>query len=438
MHYLESWVSFSLLLSSATAFSPLVRRQSGKSWAPARETGRPAEDNRMGWSPKPTGLPNPGPRYGGMDLLRRASDFTLGTDTCGFVSGSTPLPVTCVEPGAYCTDDGVGNMDCCTGQYKECTSSMYSACLDYSASERGACESAGPRTICCWSESPSCFTLLMTATATPGKFYSIFQCQTFAGVKPLYASPPGLSTSTSSSSEESTTSSTRTSSSTIQLVGTTPPGTDKNNGNGDSGSGSAPLGAIIGGAVGGVAAIGLIAFLFFWLIIRNRKNKDNIQPPEGSKPPPATGSTPPPAQFQAQPDMSAASNVVGSPQSMYKTPIQQEQQFIPPPQQGQYPGRPEYKPYDPTQQQHQQQQQQPAFSPNNSIPSPYGYFAPSPAQSQSPPPGPSPQSPYQGYAPYPPPVQQQQAPQPQQQTVVVNELSGESALGTESHRAELH
>ena len=39
-------------------------------------------------------------------------------------------------------------MDCCTGDYKECTSTMYSACLDLSASEKGACSGHGPRTIC--------------------------------------------------------------------------------------------------------------------------------------------------------------------------------------------------------------------------------------------------------------------------------------------------
>ncbi|KAM7218434.1 proline-rich receptor-like protein kinase PERK1 [Rhypophila decipiens] len=327
----QSLLAFSLLLSSATAFSPLVRRQSEKSWAPARETGRPAEDNRMGWSPKPTDLPVPGPRYGGMDLLRRASDFSIGTDTCGFVSGTTANPVTCVQPGAYCTDDGLGNMDCCTGQYKECTSSMYSACLDYSASEKGACESAGPRTICCWSEEPECYTLLMTATATPGQFYSIFQCQTFKGVETLYASPPGLSSSSSffSSSQESTTTSTRTSTSTIQLGGdsTPPPGSNNNDGNSNSSSGSAPLGAIIGGVVGGVAAIGLIAFLFFWLIIRNRRNRDDVQ--NGApRPPPGTDTTPSPPP-QTKPDMAVASTLVGSPQSGYTVPVLPGQPYPP-------------------------------------------------------------------------------------------------------------
>lgn len=133
------------LVSSATAFTPLKRQQLDASWTPARETHPEA---RLGWSPAPT--PAPLPRYGHMDLVRpRADDFTLGTSTCGYVSGfNKPVPVTCVRESAYCTNDGVANMDCCTGDYAACTATMYSACLDFSASQRGECDGRGARTIC--------------------------------------------------------------------------------------------------------------------------------------------------------------------------------------------------------------------------------------------------------------------------------------------------
>lgn len=133
------------LVSSATAFTPLKRQQTDTSWTPARETNPEA---RLGWSPAPT--PAPLPRYGHMDLIRpRADDFTLGTSTCGYVSGfNKPVPVTCVRESAYCTNDGVANMDCCTGDYAACTATMYSACLDFSASQRGECDGRGARTIC--------------------------------------------------------------------------------------------------------------------------------------------------------------------------------------------------------------------------------------------------------------------------------------------------
>jgi len=129
---------------SATAFTPLGRRGDDRPWTPAKETG-PAQD-RVGWNPKPTDGPVPPPQYGEVELLRR--DFSLGTATCGYVAGFSSLPVTCVRESAYCTNDGIGNMDCCTGAYSRCTSSMYSSCVDYSSSLRGACSSKGVRTIC--------------------------------------------------------------------------------------------------------------------------------------------------------------------------------------------------------------------------------------------------------------------------------------------------
>lgn len=134
------------VVSSVRAFAPLQRRITDTSWTPARETHAEA---RLGWSPAPTRAPA-GPRYGYMDLVRpRADDFTLGTSTCGYVSGfNSPVPVTCVRESAYCTNDGVANMDCCSGDYTACTSTMYSACLDLSASQRGECNDKGARTIC--------------------------------------------------------------------------------------------------------------------------------------------------------------------------------------------------------------------------------------------------------------------------------------------------
>jgi len=141
--------SLALWLASATAFTPLVRRQDERSWSPAKETGLPNEQ-RLGWSPKPTDAPIPPRRYGEMDLLKR--DFTLGTDTCGFVSGFSSVAVTCVRQSAYCTNDGVGNMDCCTGEYSQCLSTMFSTCLDFTASQQGACQGKGPRTICWYAD----------------------------------------------------------------------------------------------------------------------------------------------------------------------------------------------------------------------------------------------------------------------------------------------
>lgn len=49
----------------------------------------------------------------------------------------------------------------------------------------------------------------------------------------------------------------------------------------------------MGGVVGGIAAIGLIAFLIFWLLLRSRRDKiPQPVPPIGAKPEMAQGGTP--------------------------------------------------------------------------------------------------------------------------------------------------
>ncbi|KAK1830831.1 hypothetical protein QBC39DRAFT_409304 [Podospora conica] len=45
-------------------------------------------------------------------------------------------------------------MDCCSGDYTTCASTMCSSCLDLSASQRGGRNGEGLRTICCWTEPP--------------------------------------------------------------------------------------------------------------------------------------------------------------------------------------------------------------------------------------------------------------------------------------------
>ncbi|KAK0755071.1 hypothetical protein B0T18DRAFT_386841 [Schizothecium vesticola] len=265
----DDWLGAHCSSSGAVSVQPQTLQQSDASWTPARETHPEA---RLGWSPAPTRAPLP--RYGHIDLVRaRADDFSLGTSTCGYVSGfNKAVPVTCVRESAYCTNDGVANMDCCTGDYAACTATMYSACLDLSASQRGECDGRGARTICCWAESPSCYTLVHSTTASPGKVFSIFQCASRGGRDTLLASPPGVtsagttSTSSSSSSTHSTTAQTST-----PPAPSPPP---------SSGSESTPVAAIIGGVIGGIAAVGLVALLITFLIIRHRRN-----PPPAASPP---------------------------------------------------------------------------------------------------------------------------------------------------------
>lgn len=95
-------IALHLLSASASvlAFSPAVRRDDERSWTPARQTGIVGDDdvdaNQHGWSPRPTPDPRP-PRFGEVELFKRVT-YSMGTDTCGFVSGyscklSTLLPM---------------------------------------------------------------------------------------------------------------------------------------------------------------------------------------------------------------------------------------------------------------------------------------------------------------------------------------------------------
>ncbi|KAK0652481.1 hypothetical protein B0T16DRAFT_454845 [Cercophora newfieldiana] len=425
MRYLCLASPLAVFLGSALAFTPLERRQEQRSWTPAKETGRSEE--RIGWSPKPTDAPIPPPRYGQMDLLKRA-DFTLGTDTCGFVSGFSSAAVTCVRQSAYCTNDGAGNMDCCTGEYSLCTSSMFSSCLNYAASQRGECAGKGARTICCWAESPSCYTLIHSTTASPGKVFSILQCQAQGGLDTLLATPPNFSITSSSASSSSSSSTTGSSSAT-----TTTPGGGTGGTNETTSSSSTPVGAIVGGVVGGIAAIGLVIFLIFWLLIRNRRKNSDVQPSGAAAAQPPTNS-----------------DMAQTPQAGFPSPGIYSQ-FPQQPQQGQYPPggqASEFKPFPNTaalqqqqQQQHPQamggyppQQQQPGYGPPSAGYGGYPGATPNSGYPQSG--STSPGFHNQGFA-----QQQQQygqgAPYPGHPGQGANELPVHYPPGSEGHRVEL-
>jgi hypothetical protein len=56
-----------------------------RSWTPAQQTATPSpSDASEGWTPRPTEAPRLD--YGGIDLPKR-DGLSMGTDTCGFVSG---------------------------------------------------------------------------------------------------------------------------------------------------------------------------------------------------------------------------------------------------------------------------------------------------------------------------------------------------------------
>ncbi|KAI1326252.1 hypothetical protein F5Y16DRAFT_237000 [Xylariaceae sp. FL0255] len=162
--------------------------------------------------------------------------FIVGTDTCGFTTGSA---ITC-GVGYQCTNVG-DHRGCCVDDADDCISSVYTSCIDYSMMPNaGLC---GPKTLCCPATQAFCFSYAFSTSDQPDATFTYVQCATTAGFGEMYPYPPELITETSDSG--SAPSSTEGNLS-VQPVKT------------GSSSSSAPSGAITGAAVGGVVLVILI------------------------------------------------------------------------------------------------------------------------------------------------------------------------------------
>ncbi|GFP52375.1 hypothetical protein TASIC1_0001052700 [Trichoderma asperellum] len=286
------FLALGAVISTVTADNdnqPVPKSGFQQSWAsPAKETvavGNEIEQQvALGWSPKPTQPPKP---LLGRMMMPRADGFTLGPETCGFVPGSDGNSFTCVSSGYTCTPQG-GFVGCC--QPNSACSQIKTTCIDYQASATGACNLPSDFHTLCWG------TLL---TVDPGWLAT----HSFGSTT--------TTTATTTSTEPSSTSPT-----------STP----------DSGGGksSAPVGAIVGGTVGGVAALGLVgltAFLFY-----RRRNARNNAPPAGQ---------PPQGQSDAAGGAVYPSGVPAGYQAGY-APVPMQQGYYPQQFQGQYPPQQQY------------------------------------------------------------------------------------------------
>ncbi|PON27408.1 hypothetical protein TGAM01_v203789 [Trichoderma gamsii] len=265
------------VLSTARADNdnpPVPKSGLQQSWAsPAKETvtsGHEIEQQvALGWSPKPTQPPKP--LFGRM-MMPRADGYTLGPETCGFVPGNDGNSYTCISSGYTCTPQG-GHVGCC--QPNSSCSQIKTTCIDYKASQTGACNLPSDfHTLCCASTEPACYTWVISTSASTDKaveLYTIFGCSLTAGRGTLLTVDPGW-LATHSFGSTTTTASTA---STESASATSTP--DSN-----SGKSSTPVGAIAGGTVGGVAALGLVGLAAF-LLYRHR-NPRNTAPPAGQPP----------------------------------------------------------------------------------------------------------------------------------------------------------
>ncbi|QLI66878.1 uncharacterized protein G6M90_00g046770 [Metarhizium brunneum] len=159
--------------------------------------------------------------------------------TCGYVSGVDPLtcasgPYTCL----YNTRRSV--QGCCTDRY--CT--LPTACVSYDSPSPTDAETV----YCRNSAKPSCLTLSFVDDPCSGCTW--FACSTTDGTRPVYNTRPPSTTTTSAS-----TSTTSASAPSTVLPPENP----------------TPVGAIIGGVVGGVAALALVGGSMSFLLRRWRQ-----------------------------------------------------------------------------------------------------------------------------------------------------------------------
>ncbi|KAI1756605.1 hypothetical protein F4782DRAFT_549116 [Xylaria castorea] len=189
------------------------------------------------------------------------STFVLGTDTCGFTTGST---ITC-DIGNECI-----NIDsyrgCCAAGATDCSATIYTNCLDYAEMPNGAM--CGPQTLCCPLSKAYCATYGFMTEEQPGAIFTHLRCAELPDFGELYAYPPEQGTTTEVSSVENT-------SSTLAV--------DPVESTNSSPSHSISSGAIAGAAIGGIIFL-LLAILGISQFIgrRRRQRKKNIGSGGGS------------------------------------------------------------------------------------------------------------------------------------------------------------
>ena len=235
---------------------------------PPRETGSSQRRGADGWTPRPTSAP------GGADRFRRhdatTSNSWLDDHTCGWVSGTRTdaVALTCPDESTCSTNDDkvVG----CALPGTEVADDFFTVCYDYQAYLSGACDGIGPGTGCCQTSSfGACGTYLWPGSP-PRSMLRCFDAPTTISV---LDAPPQTSeanvplsrpadTSSESVSVPDPTSSGSTASTALSIASGIPDSSRT--------AGTNNIGAIVGGALGGLAVLALIVAALAFLSRRQR------------------------------------------------------------------------------------------------------------------------------------------------------------------------
>ncbi|KAI1473265.1 uncharacterized protein F4812DRAFT_412159 [Daldinia caldariorum] len=201
--------------------------------------------------------------YASIELLGR-DEYHLGHDTCGFGSLDTGLTYTCYSSIGTC--ENIGNFrGCCTGELKACSSSFWTKCDDYNPTSY--CDIYS-KTRCCQSALPYCITWLFSTSSST---FTAWDCDTQSNTRvlELLATPLSLISSTASRTVTDLSTTTSIMSSTISSANESTDSPSTATGGSivssstpidatsvsSSKSSETPIGAIVGGVVGGIAII---------------------------------------------------------------------------------------------------------------------------------------------------------------------------------------
>lgn len=378
----------------------------------------------------------------------------------------TPDAYVCIDTSATCTYTE-GYVGCCVPNQR--CNVVKTTCLDYDAVADGECDRPNDFSTLCWyvnaqlcghsavsigtemtnlaisnvSTRGGCYTWLFSTSAEDSdddelSTYSFLDCSARRGTGTLLDYDPAWARThipSTTTTEESSTEETETQTETATGTETNDPTETESNppeeteGGGGGGGSSTNVGAIAGGTVGGVAALGLVGAAAFLLIRRRKKDGDASPGPQDpsqqmsqqnpNSPPPMT-QTPSSAGPVYPSGVPSSGYGAYSPQQGYDPHMSTySQQGFPPHQQGYQPFPPQGQ--FPGQQPMHPQQQAYGYQPSSTTGSPPPHTSPSPSH-----------SPGVGGVGYPP--HQNQPQQPQQPA---SELQTINPVGMESNRAEL-
>lgn len=271
------------------------------------------EIQAVAWPPLPTEAP-----YAPLDLLRRQA----GNTVCGYVGGDPDLPATCLA-GSHCVLDSENMAVGCCPDSGSCTQGVYTGCVDKNSDPQ---TEVNPYVFTC-SGADVCYqnnfdggyyqygcgtaSNLATSIATTaeGVSTSIDYVETSMSLTQTASSlsepttigsvssttSPSSTTTSSTTTSETTTTSTPTTSSSETT--TTADATATESPNETTPPAEAPpvqednsdqIGAIVGGTLGGVAAVVLLAVLALFMRRRARNKANEESPGIGPIGPPMT------------------------------------------------------------------------------------------------------------------------------------------------------